>query len=86
MCGNKQETLALQALRAIDTILFKVGTTKALLDQCMKVARFFSAVYLILLQIEVLDLAAPQKLCGKCDLNDTGEGSHEFECKWGRCA
>src|SRR5215831_15076037 len=64
----------------------KDRTARALLYQCQKLLGFFSVVDPILLQIEILDLAAPQKLCGKCDPNNTGEGSHEVGCQNSRCA
>src|ERR1700751_5200548 len=81
-----QKTLVPHGLSRSRYNFRKNRTAKALLHQRTKLLRFFSAVDLIILQIEILDLAAPQKLCGKCDLNDTGEGSHDVRCQNSRCA
>jgi hypothetical protein len=45
-----------------------------------KFAPIFPGVYPSLLQIEALNLAAPQKLYEKRGPNKTGEGPHEFGC------
>jgi predicted transglutaminase-like cysteine proteinase len=43
------------------------GTTKTVGNRAAAMPLFFASVYPFLLQIEALNLAAPQKLCARCD-------------------
>src|SRR6516164_7056290 len=81
-----QKTLVSQGISGGPYNFRKYRTAKALLHQCQKLLRFSPVVDPILLQIEILDLAAPQKICGKCDPNNTGEGHMKSGCQNSRSA
>jgi hypothetical protein len=64
-----------QRLPRIDTFLIKDASLEFWSINKKEQQDFSSLFDPNLLQIVILGLAAAQKLCGKCDPNDTGEGS-----------